>query len=530
MTKKPDAKPRAKGAGQTLALEWIPAGDLRKKKNPRNWRRHPEAQRAALRDLLEDPETGWAGALLYNSRTGRLIDGHGRLELDSIADTDPVPVLVGSWSDAAEQKILLTLDATANGVTVDADALAELLENADLTSKALAGIRGEHKRQLDRILDDNPTPGQTEPDDVPDPAEADARTKTGDLWLLGDHRILCGDATAPASYKRLLAGKPANLVHTDPPYGVSYVKDHAAQRHLRRSTKHLSVKADDKTGDRLLQELLVPAFKQLARHTTEAAAFYIWHSDTTVREFLFALDAAALVATRTIIWTKPRFILGKHDYHQAHEPCLYAAHDGHTPAFYGDRTKSSVWRVAVKAGGGTAATVGPGILVTDGEGRQLWLADHPPKGRKYRTLRLKQGDALEITPESAANSAWEVARDNAREYEHPTQKPVELALRAIRNSSRPGETVLDVFLGAGGTLIAAEQLDRRCCAMELEPKYVDVAVKRWEKFTGKKATKEPRPSAKKNPRPGPRRNEPTPTGSPAPPAASPAGSGAASGP
>ncbi len=201
-----------------LRLEWIEAGSL--SPNPSNWRRHPDGQMAALRGVIADPEIGWAGALLFNERTGRLIDGHARHKV-----VDPkslVPVLMGSWSEAAEKKILATLDPLAGMAIADIGQLEAILRDVDLSDDFFADLRG----QLDSILEDaqrwwSQQDQATEiiEDEVPEPPD-EAVTKPGDLIVLGDHRLLCGDSGSTTDVDRLLDGAPIHLVNTDPPYNV----------------------------------------------------------------------------------------------------------------------------------------------------------------------------------------------------------------------------------------------------------------------------------------------------------------------
>jgi hypothetical protein len=149
------------------------------------------------------------------------------------------------------------------------------------------------------------------------------------------------------------------------------------------------------------------------------------------------------------------------------------------------RDQQTVWHAATRTSAGKGATIGNGILITDGDGRQLWIQAAGPKGRKLRTVRLEAGDELELADPGAESDAWFVGRDHRPE--HPTQKPVELAARAIRNSSRPGDIILDPFAGSGSTLIAAEQLERAAYLIELEPRYAQITIDRWQAFTGQEA-------------------------------------------
>jgi DNA modification methylase len=201
------------------------------------------------------------------------------------------------------------------------------------------------------------------------------------------------------------------------------------------------------------------------------------------------MKAAGLVEIQYLIWAKGSLVLGHADYQWQHEPCFYAARDGDTPSFYGDRTQTTVWQLASRTDGSRTIALGQGLLFSDGAGHELYITPNPPKNRKLRNVRLAPDETATVLAESGLTDVWQVRRDTAT-AEHPTQKPVELAERALQNSSRAGDVVVDAFLGSGTTLIAAERLGRRCFGMELEPRYVDLAVRRWEDFTGLEAERE----------------------------------------
>jgi hypothetical protein len=200
------------------------------------------------------------------------------------------------------------------------------------------------------------------------------------------------------------------------------------------------------------------------------------------------VEAAGIQERETIIWVKPNFIMGWGDYRRMHETCFYAARAGESPEFYGDRAQPTAWRIGLNVSNVSEITIDPGLVITDGHGNQLFIQAKVPKAKKLRHFRLQDPkDKLVLHSEQTSQTVWEVARDHGNE--HPTQKPVELARRAIENSSRPGGLVLDLFLGSGTTLIGAETTGRTCYGMEMDPKYMDVIVDRWESLTGKNAVK-----------------------------------------
>ena len=268
-------------------------------------------------------------------------------------------------------------------------------------------------------------------------------------------------------------GEKAAMVHTDPPYGVSYET---------QSGNFAMIKNDDKTHDELYHKLLLPAFMNYRKHTIEEAAFYIWHASSTRRDFEDAMTAAGLMENQYIIWVKNGITLGRSDYQWAHEPCFYASRAGVSPKFYGDRAQHTVWRVTTRQDGTMMTVLGSGIVLTDGTGGKLCITDKPPKGKKMRYVRMEEGKPVDLFQEDRMNTVWEVARET--NTLHPTQKPVEISIRAIENSSQPGEIVLDFFGGSGSTLIGAEMTGRRCYTTELDPIYCDVIISRYVTQTG----------------------------------------------
>ena len=194
------------------------------------------------------------------------------------------------------------------------------------------------------------------------------------------------------------------------------------------------------------------------------------------------MTAAGLMENQYIIWVKNGISLGRADYQWAHEPCFYASKAGISPNFYGDRAQHTVWRVTTRQDGTMMTVLGSGIVLTDGTGGKLCITDKPPKGKKMRYVRMEEGKPIDLFQEDRMQTVWEVARET--NTLHPTQKPVEIPIRAIENSSQPGEIVLDFFGGSGSTLLGAELTGRRCFTTELDPIYCDVIISRYVTQTG----------------------------------------------
>lgn len=329
------------------------------------------------------------------------------------------------------------------------------------------------------IADYLPNPEDpVDPNAITDPPKRPI-VRAGDIWNLGEHRIMCGDSTSKETWSALMDEQQAAMVFTDPPYGVSYESD---------GNQFEVIKGDRKRRDDLYQ-MLVRSIGLMTSHTKRSGAVYIWHASMTRKDFAQAITAAGLVEKQYLIWAKP-LVLGGFDYQQAHEPCFYCAHEGETADFYGDRTGTTVWRIEPVRTAQAAALLGSGIIVMDGEGSTLYLQGKAPKAKKAREIRLtKQAQTLMISDPTGTGTVWEVSRDSSG-YIHPTQKPVELATRAIENSSKPGEIVIDGFSGSGTTLIGCEMTGRCARVIDLDPQYVQAAVERWQKFTGKDAVNE----------------------------------------
>lgn len=270
-------------------------------------------------------------------------------------------------------------------------------------------------------------------------------TQLGDIWQLGAHRLMCGDSTSETDIDKLIDGDKADMVVTDPPYNVAI-----------SNSQGMTIKNDNMDSNSF-REFLYDCFKCLNKALKQGGAFYVWYASREHINFEGALNDAGLTVREQLIWNKNTFILGRQDYHWKHEPCLYGWKDGAPHYFVDDRTQSTV------------------------------IEDAKPEIKKMKKSELIEllqkiyGDKVSTT---VLNEDKPAVNDM-----HPTMKPVKLIARLIKNSSKQKENVLDLFGGSGSTLMACEQLNRKCYMMELDPKYCDVIIKRWETFTGKKAVK-----------------------------------------
>ena len=389
-------------------LRRVKAGDLLP--NPKNWRKHPKSQAEALQGVLA--EVGYVDALLARETPDglMLIDGHLRAETTPDAD---VPVLILDVSEVEADKILATFDPLGAMAEADPSKLDDLLREVETGSEALAEMLQELGKDAgcdwaksDEIVED----------EVPGPP-VDPVTKPGDLWLLGEHRLLCGDSTKAEDVERLLGDRKPFIMVTDPPYGVEYDpqwrQDAAAAGHLACGASSLGKVTSDDRVDWTESYKLFPG-----------SVCYAWHADRHAADLVVNLRDAGFECRSQIIWKKPAFAISRGHYHWQHEPCWYSVRKGKTSKWCGDRSQSTIWEIS---------------------NRQ---SDHS---------------------------------------NHGTQKPVECMARPIRNHGGKDDDVYDPFLGSGTTIIAAEQLNRRCYGLEISPAYCDVIVERWEKLTGGKA-------------------------------------------
>jgi DNA modification methylase len=395
--------------------------------NPANWRTHGQEQRGALRGALGT--VGWVQQVVINRRTGHLVDGHARVE-EAVARKDPsVPVLYVDLSLEEEALVLATFDPLGAMAGRDEEKLGELLDGIRVDDEALRRLLGTLAGPEERRA------GLTDPDEVPSAPE-EPTVATGELWALGEHRLLIGDATSADDVARLTAEGQVDLLWTDPPYGVAYQTnlsvDVAVARHRR--TDGLELKNDSLRPEQTRE--LVAAACRLAPLRAGGAFYLAAPAGPMHLEFMLALREAGLRLRQTIIWVKDRFVMGMTDFHYRHEPILYGdlGEKDFEPVLYG-------W--------------------DEGERHAFY------GGRRLDTV-------------------WEIKRPGASP-EHPTMKPVELVARALEYSTRPGDVVYDPFVGSGTTIIAAEQLGRRALALEIDPRYAQVSIERWEHFTGQQA-------------------------------------------
>jgi DNA modification methylase len=375
----------------------------------KNARVHDDAQIAQLAGSIK--EFGFNNPILIDKDNG-IIAGHGRVMAARKLGLTEVPtILLDHLNETQRKAYILADNRIAINSTWDNEMLSlELMDIKDDVSLAMLGFSVD---ELDALL--NPTQltdGLTDEDAVPE-VPIEPTTKLGDIYQLGNHRLMCGDSTSIDAVEKLMDGQKADMVFTDPPYGVDYDGGHATEK---RRTK---LDNDDKT---LMYAGALPIAYMVSK---EGAALYLWFADRFAKDVINALEDCSYQIRTWIIWNKNLAQFGAigAQYKSKHEPCIYAFKKGHAPYWSGPNNEVTV---------------------------------------------------------------WDIKRHSKNEF-HPTQKPVELSERALNNNSKAGDIVLDLFGGSGSTLIAAEKIGRCARLMELDPKYCDVIIKRWEDFTGQKA-------------------------------------------
>lgn len=387
----------------------------------RNSRTHSDEQINQIAASIK--EWGWTTPVLVDE-DGGIIAGHGRTLAAQKLKMKEIPVVVAKgWSDAkkrayviADNKLALNAGWDNEMLSLELGELGELGFDLDLT--------GFTPEEIAALMPIEITEGLTDEDEVPD-APADPITKLGDIWILGNHRLMCGDSTSIDDVDKLMDGQKADMVFTDPPYNIAFSgtmsstsKDGILQNYVTENAKHRPIENDKKSESEFydfISEVL--SIIQIKCN----GAWYILFGSANLHELLRPITDIGMKYKSIVIWVKNQSPMGGGAYRKKYEPIVYGNFSGE---FY---------------------------------------------GKPY-----------------AEDDVWEFDRTKKNDL-HPTMKPVELVKNALRHGSKTGDLVLDLFGGSGSTMIASEEIGRKSCLMEIDPKYCDVIVKRWENFTGKKA-------------------------------------------
>lgn len=425
-----------------LRIKVVPIEDVHPyEDNPRRNDQAVQAVAASIREF------GFRSPIVVDA-DGTIIAGHTRYKAAGALCMESVPIVRAT--DLTPEQV--------NAYRLADNKTGELAEwDAELFAQELDGLPGFDMEQFGFDDSDLQMPEafeepvsldevrEVEPDD-----SAPDRVRLGELWCMGDHVLLCGDATSEADVKRLIeaGGGSADMLLTDPPYNIAYEG---------KTKDALTIENDDWSSDDGFVEFLRRAFLSVLGGMKPGAAFYVWYASTQSANFLEAAKRAGMIIRQLLVWAKNAFSLGRQDYQWRHELCLYGWKDGAAHYFFDSRAETTV------------------------------IEDSAPDPKKMTKAELVEL-AENLLTEGRASTVLEFDKPS-RSEEHPTMKPVKLFAYLVRNSSRPGDLVLDPFAGSGTTVIACEQLRRRAAAIELDPHYASVIVERWERLTGKTAVR-----------------------------------------
>lgn len=390
-----------------------------------NARRHPGQQREALRSSLN--AVGWIAPVIVSKRTGKLLDGHARIEEALTKDESALVPFVSVDVDEAEEALILgTFDPITNQATYDREALDGLLRQIETSESGLQQLLADLATKNDLYLTDDaakPSAGGDDFDTTPE--ETQTRVQYGDLWQLGEHLVLCGDSTKAEDVGQVMAGEKAEMVWTDPPYGVSVGDKNKWLNSIARSNRIEENLENDSLDEVGLSKMLVASFANIAAACTDGASWYVAAPPGPLHLVFGQVLKNMGIWRQTIQWVKNNATFSPMgvSYHWKSEPIFYGWLPNGAHRYHGDRKQTTVWEI-----------------------------DRP----------LASPD-------------------------HPTMKPIPLVIQAIEHASLAGQIVAEPFGGSGTTLIACERTNRKARVIEIEPKYVNVILSRWEAETGREA-------------------------------------------
>lgn len=423
--------------------------------NPRKALTPEDSEYQKIKRSIE--EFGYVDPIIINE-DGTIIGGHQRCTVLKDLGYEEVDVVVVSLDKQREKALNIAL----NKITGEWDELKlkDLLLDLDLGDYDIS-LTGFEQEDLAELVDnlavepeamDDDFDGEAVLEDIVEP-----KTKLGDVWKLGRHRLMCGDSTSQEDVATLMKGEMADLIITDPPYNVNYGdKAEMLDTYLQKGHRNNSRIKNDNMDNESFYSFMLQIYQSAYEFMRDGAAIYVFHAESTGHIFRQAFLDAGLKLAQCLIWEKNAFVLGRQDYQWRHEPCLYGWKEGAAHYFINDRTQDTV------------------ILEDDVDFEAMKKADLIAY---IEDMHRKYKDQTSVIYENKPT----------RNDIHPTMKPVTLIGRLMSNSSKSGWNVLDLFGGSGSTLMAAEQLGRTAFLMELDEKFCDVIVKRWEEYTGQSA-------------------------------------------
>ena len=431
---------------EKLKIEYVDIESIKPYKN--NAKLHPKEQIEQIKNSIEmfgmdDPIGIWKD---------EIVEGHGRLIACKELGMTEVPIIrLDHLTDEERKAYTLAHNKLTMNSDFDIDILNDELMNFETIDMEKFGFNLDLNIDIQTdIIEDEFDPEEK--------LKEEPKSKPGDIYQLGNHRLMCGDSTKEEDVDKLMNGKKIQLLVTDPPYNVDLGEINKAKVNFAPE-RYKGANTDNIANDKMNQDdfviFLSKAFYNADKHLEKGRSFYIWHSCTENYNFQTAMLSVGWKVRQQLIWNKSSLCLGLSDYQWKHEPCFYGWKEGAGHYFTKDRTNSTV---------------------IDEE-------DKIEKMSKNELIEMIRTLIQEI-PSTVIDE-----HKPTKSEEHPTMKPIKLISRSIVNSSKENENVLDIFGGSGTTLMACEQLNRNCYMMEYDPVYVDVIIERWENFTGQKAEK-----------------------------------------
>lgn len=413
----------------------------------KNAKKHPKEQVEYIANSIT--EFGFKIPIIIDSNNV-IVAGHGRLLAAKKLGLKEVPCIIADDLTPEQIKAFRLADNKVAESDWDNDLLGEeLLDLKDLFNMEQFGFE-----EADFNIEDDDV--EAEEDYYEPELPKNPKAKRGDIYQLGNHRLMCGDCTDEADVEKLTGGEEMDMCITDPPYNVNYGDKAEMLGEYDKGHRNTDHILNDNMDSQSFYNFLYDFYTQMLRSLKPGGAFYIWHAESEGINFRVALQDAGGQLRQCLIWNKNALVLSRRDYHWKHEPCLYGWKDGAGHYFIDDRSQTTVWEDKIDV-------------------------DKLTKDEMKEILK-------DIFEDKVSTTVMNEAKPTCNDL-HPTMKPIKLMARLIKNSSKRGENVIDFFGGSGSTLIACEQLERKCYMMELSEEYVDVIIDRWEQLTGEKAIK-----------------------------------------
>jgi len=437
-----------KQANTKLQVKYLKTSTL--KPNPRNPRKNDPVVERLVRSI---EQFGWTNPILCK-KDNAIIAGHTRWKAAMESGLETVPVIHLNLSAKDANAYMIADNKLTELAAWDNDLLSDLVRELSETGYDLS-LTGIDPSEIEDLIGVEYNLGLTDEDSAPEPPQT-PKTMTGDIYRLGDHRLLCGDCTQPESIQTLMDGKLSDMAWTDPPYNVNYkqLPTGNSKRKLKKNIQKVSnYVMNDNMSDEAFYGFLLAAYGSLLSGLKPGGSIYVTHGDSERLNFTKAFVDAGFYFSQALIWVKSSATLSRCNFNWKHEPILFGWRPGAAHNFYGGYCLTSV--------------------IDD----------------DLDIDKLTKTQAIELLKKLRADMPDTIIRVDRPSVNdlHPTMKPVNLIERCLEYSSKPGDIVIDAFGGSGSTLIACEKTRRTCYLTEIMPGYCDVIVERWEKYTGQKA-------------------------------------------